>query len=58
MRYYMLFRSIGCILYEMCALDHAFDGKSLMSVMYKIVEGDPPDLPPKYSRELNKVFKL
>lgn len=50
--------SIGCILYEMCSLDHAFDGKSLMAVMYKIVEGDPPDLPPKYSRELNQVLKL
>ncbi|KAH3768623.1 serine/threonine-protein kinase Nek11-like isoform X1 [Dreissena polymorpha] len=50
--------SIGCILYEMCALDHAFDGKSLMSVMYKIVEGDPPELPSKYSRELSDIFKL
>ncbi|KAL4233987.1 Serine/threonine-protein kinase Nek11 [Mactra antiquata] len=50
--------SIGCILYEMCTLDHAFDGKSLMAVMYKIVEGDPPDLPSKYSKELNKVLKL
>ena len=36
-----IFRSIGCILYEMCSLDHAFDGKSLMAVMYKIVEGEP-----------------
>ncbi|XP_060557286.1 serine/threonine-protein kinase Nek11-like isoform X2 [Ruditapes philippinarum] len=50
--------SIGCILYEMCSLDHAFDGKSLMAVMYKIVEGEPPDLPTKYSKDLNKVLKL
>ena len=52
------FRSIGCILYELCALEHAFNGKSLMAVMYKIVEGDPPDLPSKYSKELNKILKL
>ncbi|XP_052818938.1 serine/threonine-protein kinase Nek11-like isoform X3 [Mya arenaria] len=50
--------SIGCILYEMCALDHAFDGKSLMAVMYKIVEGEPPDLPAKYSKELSRILKL
>ena len=42
----------------MCSLDHAFDGKSLMAVMYKIVEGEPPDLPSKYSKDLNKVLKL
>ncbi|KAK3085292.1 hypothetical protein FSP39_001166 [Pinctada imbricata] len=48
--------SIGCILYEMCTLKHAFDGKSLMAVMYKIVEGDPPQLPEKFSPELNKVM--
>ncbi|ESO98205.1 hypothetical protein LOTGIDRAFT_62743, partial [Lottia gigantea] len=49
--------SIGCILYEMCALEHAFDGQGLMAVMYKIVEGKPPDLPKRYSKDLNEVFK-
>lgn len=50
--------SIGCILYELCALDHAFNGTSLMAVMYKIVEGEPPDLPGGYSKELNRILKL
>ena len=50
-------RSIGCILFEVCALDHAFFGQSLMAVMYKIVEGDPPDLPSTYSKDLNNIFK-
>ncbi|XP_034338490.2 serine/threonine-protein kinase Nek11 isoform X3 [Magallana gigas] len=50
--------SIGCILYEMCTLTHAFDGKSLMAVMYKIVEGEVPKLPEKFSSELNNVLKL
>lgn len=54
----MLNRSIGCILYEMCTLNHAFDGKSLMAVMYKIVEGEVPKLPEKFSAELNNVLKL
>ena len=40
----------------MCTLTHAFDGKSLMAVMYKIVEGDPPKLPDKFTAELNKTM--
>ncbi|XP_064599370.1 serine/threonine-protein kinase Nek11-like [Liolophura sinensis] len=50
--------SVGCILYEICALDHAFNGQSLMGVMYKIVEGELPSLPSNYPRELDQVFKM
>ncbi|XP_052060793.1 serine/threonine-protein kinase Nek11-like isoform X3 [Mytilus californianus] len=50
--------SIGCILYEMCTLCHAFDGKSLMAVMYKIVEGEPPKLPDTYSSEISRVLNI
>lgn len=50
--------SVGCILYELCALEHAFEGQSLMGVMYKIVEGNQPELPEKYSKQLGKVLKL
>ncbi|XP_071176818.1 serine/threonine-protein kinase Nek11-like [Mytilus edulis] len=50
--------SIGCILYEMCTLCHAFDGKSLMAVMYKIVEGDPPKLPDTYSSEISRLLNI
>ncbi|XP_013411835.1 serine/threonine-protein kinase Nek11 [Lingula anatina] len=50
--------SIGCILYELCALQHAFEGQSLMGVMYKIVEGTSPQLPDKYCKELQGVLKL
>ncbi|GFR81947.1 serine/threonine-protein kinase Nek11 [Elysia marginata] len=49
--------SIGCIMYELCTLEHAFMGQGLMAVMYKIVEKDAPDLPSKYSKNLNEVFK-
>ena len=51
------FRSVGCLLYEMCTFEHAFEGKGLMNVIYKVVEGKPPELPKEYSKELNDVLK-
>ena len=66
MAYYTLFsihllaaspyRSVGCLLYELVALQHAFEGESLMGVMYKIVEGTLPDWPSGYSMDLKAVF--
>ncbi len=49
--------SVGCLLYEMCTFQHAFEGQGLMGVMYKIVEGKVPELPNTYSKELNNVLK-
>ncbi|CAF4850074.1 unnamed protein product, partial [Rotaria sp. Silwood1] len=49
--------SVGCLLYEMCTYQHAFDGKGLMNVIYKVVEGTPPELPNTYSKELNDLLK-
>ena len=51
------FRSVGCLLYEMCTYQHAFDGKGLMNVIYKVVEGKAPELPKAYSKELNDLLK-
>lgn len=48
--------SLGCILYEICSLKHAFDGQSLMAVMYKIVTGEIPELAEIYSRGLNNIL--
>jgi hypothetical protein len=53
----VLFRSVGCLLYEMCTYQHAFDGKGLMNVIYKVVEGKAPDIPKTYSKELSDVLK-
>ena len=50
-------RSVGCLLYEMCTNQHAFDGKGLMNVIYKVVEGKPPEIPTTYSKELNDLLK-
>ncbi|CAF0897499.1 unnamed protein product [Adineta steineri] len=49
--------SVGCLLYEMCTYEHAFNGKGLMNVIYKVVEGQPPELPTTYSKELNDILK-
>ncbi|CAF0986889.1 unnamed protein product [Rotaria sp. Silwood1] len=49
--------SVGCLLYEMCTWEHAFGGKGLMNVIYKVVEGKAPELPTTYSKELNDVLK-
>lgn len=49
--------SIACILYELCALQHAFEGQSLMGVMYKIVEGKPPSIPKTYSSKIQDILE-
>ncbi|NWX07520.1 NEK11 kinase, partial [Caloenas nicobarica] len=48
--------SLGCILYEMCCMNHAFTGHNFLSVVLKIVEGDTPSLPDRYPSRLNAVL--
>ncbi|NXY16438.1 NEK11 kinase, partial [Atrichornis clamosus] len=48
--------SLGCILYEMCCMNHAFTGQNFLSVVLKIVEGDTPSLPDRYPSKLNLVL--
>ncbi|XP_068791702.1 serine/threonine-protein kinase Nek11 isoform X5 [Struthio camelus] len=48
--------SLGCILYEMCCMNHAFSGHNFLSVVLKIVEGDTPSLPDSYPSKLNAVL--
>ncbi|NXY87138.1 NEK11 kinase, partial [Alcedo cyanopectus] len=48
--------SLGCVLYEMCCMNHAFTGHNFLSVVLKIVEGDTPSLPDRYSSNLNAVL--
>ncbi|XP_036395428.1 serine/threonine-protein kinase Nek11 [Megalops cyprinoides] len=49
--------SLGCILYEMCCLEHAFNGHNFLSVVMKIIEGKTPALPERYSKELNSIMQ-
>ncbi|XP_059584779.1 serine/threonine-protein kinase Nek11 isoform X2 [Alligator mississippiensis] len=48
--------SLGCILYEMCCMGHAFTGHNFLSIVLKIVEGDTPSLPDRYPSKLNAVL--
>ncbi|XP_078107865.1 serine/threonine-protein kinase Nek11 [Sander vitreus] len=49
--------ALGCLLYEMCVLSHAFQAPSFLAVVMKIVEGETPALPPRYSADLNSVMQ-
>lgn len=49
--------SLGAVLYELCTLQHAFQGQNLMAIMYKIVEGDPPRLPDHFNPHLRTLFE-
>ncbi|XP_051061759.1 serine/threonine-protein kinase Nek11 isoform X2 [Phodopus roborovskii] len=54
---YMHERSLACILYEMCCMDHAFAGSSFLSVVLNIVEGNTPSLPEGFPQELNTIMQ-
>ena len=47
--------SLGCVLYELCSLRHAFEAANMRSLVMKIVRGQHPPLSPRYSYELKKV---
>ena len=34
--------SLGCVLYELCALQQAWTGNNLLAVVYKIVQASHP----------------
>ncbi|TRZ08975.1 hypothetical protein HGM15179_018132, partial [Zosterops borbonicus] len=53
---FVVFGSLGCILYEMCCMNHAFTGQNFLSVVLKIVEGETPSLPDRYPSKLNAVL--
>ncbi len=47
--------SVGCILYELLTLRHAFDGNSMKSLVYKILKGVPPPISEAYSPEIRAL---
>jgi len=53
---YGYLRSVGCIIYELAALHHAFEAKTLMGVMYQIIEVAAPKFPEDYSDALADVY--
>jgi len=50
--------SLGCILYEMLSLNHAFDAVSMKGLVLKILQGNFPPPPEHYSRDLKDLLAL
>ncbi|KAK3269105.1 hypothetical protein CYMTET_22428 [Cymbomonas tetramitiformis] len=48
--------SLGCVLYEMCTLKHAFAADSLLGLVYQIVQGNCPPIPAeRYDNQLSNL---
>ena len=50
--------SLGCIFYELLMLNRPFTAKSIMSLLYEIVEADPPQLPFTFSVQIRNLSKI
>lgn len=48
--------ALGCILYEMATLNHAFDGTNMKSLVQKILKGVYPPISPMYSSDLSRLI--
>ncbi|KPI84204.1 putative NIMA-related kinase [Leptomonas seymouri] len=48
--------ALGCILYEMTTLNHAFDGKNMKALVQKILKGVYPPIHPMYSSNLSRLI--
>ncbi|GIY07375.1 hypothetical protein CEXT_488981 [Caerostris extrusa] len=48
--------SIGCVLYELTTLKHAFEAKNIKNLVLKIVKGSLPQIPDIYSSELKNLL--
>jgi len=48
--------ALGCVLYEMCNLRHAFDAQSLNGLALKILRGSYPSTNTMYSKELRSLI--
>jgi NIMA (never in mitosis gene a)-related kinase len=48
--------ALGCVLYEMTTLNHAFDANSLNGLAGKIIKGRYPPIHQKYSKYLKDLI--
>eukprot|EP01012_Entosiphon_sulcatum_P059232 TRINITY_DN8358_c0_g1_i3.p1 TRINITY_DN8358_c0_g1~~TRINITY_DN8358_c0_g1_i3.p1 ORF type:complete len:1148 (+),score=328.99 TRINITY_DN8358_c0_g1_i3:95-3538(+) len=48
--------SLGCILYELCALRHPFNGNSMNELIQRICSGKYPAIPSVYSEDLRYLL--
>ncbi|KAJ3603308.1 hypothetical protein NHX12_031050 [Muraenolepis orangiensis] len=49
--------ALGCCVYEMSTLKHAFNAKDMNSLVYRIVQGKLPQMPGKYDPLLDQLIK-
>lgn len=49
--------SLGCILYEMMSLKHAFDAADMTSLVMKILRGEHLPIPQQFSNELKDLVR-
>ena len=50
--------ALGCCVYEMATLKHAFTARNINALMYKILQGKVPPLPGKFSTDLSQLVQL
>ncbi|CAH1777895.1 unnamed protein product [Owenia fusiformis] len=48
--------SLGCVLYELATLKHAFEAGNMKNLVLKIIRGSFPPVPPRYSYELRNLI--
>ncbi|XP_033127136.1 serine/threonine-protein kinase Nek1-like [Anneissia japonica] len=50
--------ALGCVLYELCTLKHAFEAGNMKNLVLKIIRGSYPPVSPRYSYELRNLIAL
>ncbi|TDH74117.1 uncharacterized protein CCR75_002948 [Bremia lactucae] len=50
--------SLGCVLYEMLSLRHAFDAPNILMLILKIVQQDFAPVPPHYDAEVSNLLRI
>jgi NIMA (never in mitosis gene a)-related kinase len=50
--------ALGCILYELCTLQHAFNAENLLGLVFKIVQDKQEPIPSHYSDEMKNLVSL
>ncbi|XP_078065921.1 serine/threonine-protein kinase Nek4 isoform X2 [Mustelus asterias] len=48
--------ALGCCVFEMATLKHAFNAKDMNSLVFKIIEGKLPPIPKEYSEQLGVLI--
>jgi len=48
--------ALGCVMYEICNLRHAFDAQSFQGLAVKIIKGSYPPITPTYSKQLRDLI--